>query len=66
MFEDRAGVVAEGVVLLRFLPLCVYVLFDDSEDSFLHGFGGSDIDGAPQPVGQKDRFRGILAIEPIS
>ena len=44
----------------------MYVLFDDSEDSFLHGFGGSDIDGAAQPVGQKDRFRGILAIEPVA
>ena len=65
-FEDSAGVVTEGVVLLRFLPLCVYVRFDDSEDSFLHGFGGSDTDGVAQPVGQEDRFRGILAIEPVA
>ena len=65
-FEDRGGIMTEGVVLLRFMPICIYVLFDDSEDSFLDGFGTTRAGDVAQLAGKPERMKGVLAIEPVA
>ena len=55
--QQAASIATEGIVLLEYLPLCVYVRFDDSEDSFLHL---DDDTRADQDL------KGALAIEPVT
>ena len=55
--QGAASIEAEGVALLQYLPLCIYVRFDDSEDVFLN------LDEAP--TSDLD-LRGVLAIEPVT
>ena len=55
--QGAASIVEEGVVLLQYLPLCIYVRFEDSEDSFL------EMEEAPNT--DMD-LKGVLAIEPVT
>ena len=63
--RDAPGITTEGVVLLRFMPICVYVLFDESQDFFLRSSGAPETDSASQPVDLDDGLKGVLAIEPV-
>ena len=63
--RDAPGITTEGVVLLRFMPICVYVLFDESQDFFLRSSGAPETDSASQPVDLDGGLKGVLAIEPV-
>jgi len=62
--EGRASIVSHGCVVLRYMPKCVYVKFDDASDSHLPP---SSL-GASQPEASADQsqavdMKGIMAIE---
>ena len=59
--EGRSSITSDGVVLLHYMPKCVYVKMEGSDELFLKAAPGIARD-ASQPAGTD--LRGVLAITP--
>ena len=59
--EGRTSIVADGVVVLHYMPKAVYVKIDDSDELFLKA-APVTAGSASQPAGPD--LRGVLAITP--
>ena len=61
LVEGRTSIVSDGVVLLHYMPKCVYIQMEGSNELFLQAAPGT-AGSAPQPAGPD--LRGVLAITP--